>query len=111
MGLSISSNDKTIYYLISMLKAYGIKNIVASPGMQNSKFNAVVQEDDFFSCYSVVDERSAAYFATGISYETTQSVVITCTGATASRNYLSALTEAYYRKIPIIAITFYNSAH
>lgn len=111
MGSSISGNDKTIYYLISMLKAYGIKNIVASPGMQNSKFNAVVQEDDFFSCYSVVDERSAAYFATGISYETTQSVVITCTGATASRNYLSALTEAYYRKIPIIAITFYNSAH
>ena len=30
---------------------------------------------------------------------------MTCTGATASRNYLSGLTEAFYRKLPILAIT------
>ena len=94
-----------------MLKKYGVKHIVASPGMQNAKFNSIVQEDESFTCYSVVDERSAGYFATGIYNETKMPVVITCTGATASRNYLSALTESYYRKIPIIAITFYNYTH
>lgn len=97
----------TLHYLIALLEAYGIKDVVASPGTQNARFNSIVQENVNFRCFSVVDERSAGYVATGIAHETEKPVVITCTGATASRNYLSAMTEAYYRKIPIIAITFY----
>ena len=106
-----NNSYNTVHYMVAMLKAFNIKHIVTSPGRQNSLFNALVQNDDFFKCYSVVDERSAAYVATGIAYETNEPVVITCTGATASRNYLSALTEAYYRKLPIIALTFvdYNA--
>lgn len=100
------SNDKVIQYLLASLKAYGIKDIVASPGMQNSAFNASIQSDDDFNCISVVDERSAAYVAVGMADESERPVVITCTGATASRNYMPALTEAYYRKVPIIALTF-----
>lgn len=64
-----------------------------------------MQSDPFFKIYSSVDERSAAYMACGLAAETKEPVVLTCTGATASRNYLSALTEAYYRKLPILAIT------
>lgn len=43
--------------------------------------------------------------ACGLSSESGEPVVITCTGATASRNYLPALTEAFYRKLPVIAVT------
>lgn len=100
------SNDKVIQYLLASLKAYGIRDIVASPGMQNSAFNASIQSDSDFNCISVVDERSAAYVAVGMADESGRPVVITCTGATASRNYMPALTEAYYRKVPIIALTF-----
>lgn len=53
-----------------------------------------------------MDERSAAYMACGIAEESGEPVVITCTGATASRNYFSGLTEAYYRHLPILAITY-----
>jgi 2-succinyl-5-enolpyruvyl-6-hydroxy-3-cyclohexene-1-carboxylate synthase len=98
----------TVNYLISMLKAYGVKNIISSPGCQNAMFNLLVQEDPYFNCISVTDERSAAYMATGIAAEINEPVVITCTGSTASRNWIPALTEAYYRNIPIIAIPFYN---
>lgn len=99
----------TLHYLIAILKKYEIFNIVASPGTQNARFNSLVQEDNDFKCISVVDERSAAYVATGIWHEKNNPVVITCTGATASRNYLSAMTECYYRRIPVIAITFYDT--
>lgn len=98
----------TLHYVISELKAYGIKNIISSPGTQNATFNYIVQEDPFFKCYSAVDERSAAYMAVGIAFEAQEPVVITCTGATAARNYLSAMTEAYYSEVPIIALTFYD---
>lgn len=100
----------TVNYLIQMLKAYNIKNIISSPGCQNAMFNLLVQDDEFFNCISVTDERSAAYMATGIAEELNEPVVITCTGATASRNWIPALTEAYYRNVPVIAIPFYNRA-
>ena len=99
------SDDKTTLITIAMLKKHGIRNIVASPGTRNADFVCSCQHDKFFKIYSVVDERSAAYFATGLAFELNEPVVITCTGATASRNYLSALTEAYYRHLPIIMLT------
>ena len=97
-----------IHFLIAILKLYGINQIIASPGTQNANFNYILQKDSFFNSFSVVDERSAAYVATGLVFESNNPVVITCTGATASRNYPSALTEAFYRNLPVIAVTFYN---
>ncbi len=87
------------------MKAHGIKKVVISPGMKNMNVVASLQYDDYFELYSCVDERSAAYMACGLSQESGEPVALSCTGATASRNYFSALTEAYYRKIPILAIT------
>ena len=98
-------NEENILILIALLKAYGINKVVASPGTTNLSFVASIQSDPFFQVYSCIDERSAAYMACGLSEECNCPVVITCTGATASRNYFSALTEAYYRKIPIVAVT------
>ncbi len=106
----IFNYNSTLFHTVKLLKDYGISDIVVSPGMQNANFNSIVQKDPFFSCYSVVDERSAAYVACGIASQKQKPVVITCTEATASRNYLSAMTEAFYRNIPIIALTFYNDA-
>lgn len=99
------SNEKNVQILMALLKAHNIKDIVASPGATNVSFVASCQQDSFFNMYSCVDERSAAYIACGIAEETGNPVVLTCTGATASRNYLSGLTEAYYRKLPILAVT------
>jgi len=99
------TDEKNVQILVALLKAHGIKNVVASPGSANSPLVASLQYDDDFDVYSSVDERSAGYIACGLAEETGEAVVITCTGATASRNYLSGLTEAYYRKLPILAIT------
>ncbi len=91
--------------LISLLKKHNIKKVIASPGTTHISFLASIQNDEFFEIYSCVDERSACYMACGLATESGEPVVLTCTGATASRNYISGLTEAYYRKLPIIAIT------
>ena len=99
------SNERNIQIVISLLKANNIKKIVASPGATNFSFVGSLQNDPFFEIYSSVDERSAAYIACGIAAESGEPVVLTCTGSTASRNYLPGLTEAYYRKLPVLAIT------
>lgn len=99
------SDERSAQILVSLLKAHGVRNIVASPGSTNICFVFDVQNDDFFNVYSSVDERSAAYIACGLAAESGEPVVIVCTGATASRNYYPGLTEAYYRKLPVLAVT------
>lgn len=99
------TDEQNIQILISLLKKHNIKNIIASPGTTNISLVASAQNDDFFNIYSCVDERSAAYIACGMAAQTGEPVVITCTGATASRNYIPGLTEAFYRKLPVIAVT------
>lgn len=94
--------------VIALLKAHNIRKIVVSPGATNIPIVASVQNDSFFEVYSSVDERSAVYMACGLSEESGECVALSCTGATASRNYMSGLTEAYYRKLPIVAITSFN---
>lgn len=97
---------KNIQIVIATLKAHNISQLVLSPGGTNAPFIRNVQDDDFFKCYSVVDERSALYFAIGIYLETGKPVAVCCTSAQATRNYLPGLTEAYYKHVPILAITF-----
>ena len=99
------SAERNVQILVALLKAHGIRYVIASPGTTNINFVASVQCDPFFKVFSSVDERSAAYLACGIASESGEPVVLSCTGATASRNYVSGLTEAYYRKLPVLAVT------
>jgi 2-succinyl-5-enolpyruvyl-6-hydroxy-3-cyclohexene-1-carboxylate synthase len=99
------TDEKNAQVIIALLKKHGIRKVIASPGTTNMPIVASMQQDSYFEMYSSVDERSAAYMACGLAAESGESVVISCTGATASRNYLPGLTEAYYRKLPILAIT------
>lgn len=97
---------KNVQIVIALLKAHDIKLLVLSPGGTNTAFVRGVQDDPFFECYSVVDERSALYFAIGIYLSTGKIVAVCCTSAQATRNYIPGLTEAYYKHVPILAITF-----
>lgn len=99
------TDEKNAQIVIALLKAHGVKDIVISPGATNDCFVLSVQDDPDFNLYSAVDERHAGYLACGIAQEMGRPVVINCTGATSSRNYMPALTEAYYRKLPVIALT------
>ena len=99
------SSERNVQILIALLKEHGIKRVIASPGSTNVTFVGSLQQDPYFEMYSCVDERSAAYMACGMAAESGEPVVLSCTGATASRNYFPALTEAFYRKLPVLAVT------
>ena len=103
------TSERHVQLLIALLKAKGIHKVIASPGTTNITFVASLQQDPFFEIYSAADERSAAYMACGLAAESGEPVVLSCTGATASRNYLPGLTEAYYKKLPVLAVTSVQS--
>ena len=99
------TDERNAQIVIALLKAHGIRKVVVSPGTTNICLVASMQTDPYFDLYSAADERSAAYIACGMSSESGEPIVLSCTGATASRNYYPGLTEAFYRKLPILVIT------
>jgi 2-succinyl-5-enolpyruvyl-6-hydroxy-3-cyclohexene-1-carboxylate synthase len=101
----MESNTMNITTVVKLLKENRIRHIVINPGGTNMAFVKVVQDDPFFKCYSIVDERSAIYFAIGLHLQTGEIIVTSCTSAQATRNYIPGLTEAYYKRVPILAIT------
>lgn len=99
------SNLKNVQYLVAMLKKRGIKDIVVSPGNSHNAIVRSIENDEFFKTYSIVDERSAAFFAIGLIQQLNRPVAISCTSGTASTNYLTGVTEASRRHLPLIVIT------
>ena len=96
---------KTFQVLIPLLKAHNIRHIVISPGSRMREFVIAVEEDDFFTTYDVTDERSASYFAMGISQQLEVPVAIVCTSSTATTNYVPGVTEAFYQNVPVLVLT------
>ncbi len=101
----MTSNTLAIDILVSALKHYRVRHLVLSPGMRNIPFVTAVESDPFFVCHSVVDERSAAFFALGLAQELGEPVGLSCTSGTAASNYLSGMTEAFFAHVPVLAIT------
>ena len=99
------TSERNVQIVLALLKANGIKKVIVSPGATNESIVASMQYDPYFEMYSCVDERSAAYMACGMAVESGEILVLSCTGATSSRNYMPGLTEAYYRHLPILVIT------
>lgn len=99
------TSERNFQILIALMKAHGVRRVICDPGTTNISLVASLQSDPFFELYSSVDERSAAYMACGMAAESGEPVAITCTGATASRDYMPGLTEAFYRKLPVLAVT------
>ena len=91
--------------LISYLKQNHIQHIVISSGTRAIPFIRAIENDDYFICHSVVDERNAAFYGLGIAQQLNEPVAITCTSGTAASNYLSGMTEAFYAHTPLVAIT------
>lgn len=101
----MKTDIKAVQIIISLLKQNEIRHFVISPGTRHVPLVHCVETDPFFICYSVVDERSAGFFALGLSESLEKPVCVTCTSSTATCNYMPAMQEAYERGIQLIALT------
>ena len=92
--------------LIEIFKAKGIQHIVISPGSRNAPLTiGFTNQQDFFKCYSIADERCAAFFALGMAQQLNQPVALVCTSGSALLNYYPAVAEAFYSQIPLIVVS------
>ncbi|MBF4505085.1 2-succinyl-5-enolpyruvyl-6-hydroxy-3-cyclohexene-1-carboxylic-acid synthase [Flavobacterium sp. JLP] len=91
--------------IIEICSAKGITNIIISPGSRNAPLTIGFAQNSNFKCYSIADERCAAFFALGIAQQTKKPTAIVCTSGSALLNYYPAVAEAFYSQIPLIVIS------
>jgi 2-succinyl-5-enolpyruvyl-6-hydroxy-3-cyclohexene-1-carboxylate synthase len=99
------SSKKVVSYILGALKSAGITDVVLTPGSRNAPFSISIANTPIFETYSIVDERSAAFFALGLSQQSKKPTVLICTSGTALLNYAPAIAEAYYQRIPLLVIS------
>lgn len=99
------SSKRSIQILAHLLKEYGIKNIVISPGSRNAPMSIHFSETEEFNCYSIVDERSAGFVGLGMAKSEKMPVALSCTSGSASVNYYPAIAEAFYQNVPLLILT------
>ncbi len=91
--------------LVALCEAKGIHDIVISPGSRNAPLTIGFTENPTFSCYSIVDERCAAFFALGMAQQSQRPVALLCTSGSAVLNYYPAIAEAFYSDIPLVVLS------
>lgn len=91
--------------IIEICLAKGVTQIVISPGSRNAPLTIGFVNHPDFECFSIADERCAAFFALGIAQQTGKPVAVVCTSGSALLNYYPAFAEAFYSQIPLIVIS------
>ncbi|MDM1389212.1 2-succinyl-5-enolpyruvyl-6-hydroxy-3-cyclohexene-1-carboxylic-acid synthase [Myroides marinus] len=91
--------------IIEICKAKNIQHIIISPGSRNAPLTIGFASDPFFTCYSLADERCAAFFGMGIAQQNEFPVALVCTSGSALLNYYPAVAEAFYSQIPMVIIS------
>ena len=91
--------------IIEICQQKGVQHIVISPGSRNAPLTIGFTNNPYFKCYSIADERCAAFFALGIAQQLQEPVVVVCTSGSALLNYYPAIAEAFYSQIPLVVIS------
>lgn len=99
------SDKENILQLVALLKAHEVRNIVLCPGSRNTPLTHTLANHPFFTCHAVTDERSAGFFALGLSLNGGKPAAVCCTSGTALLNIHPAVAEAYYQQIPLVVIS------
>ncbi len=99
------SDKSIVQILVQQCVKLGLKEVIISPGSRNApliiSFDAVPE----IKCYTIVDERSAGFFALGMAQQLKRPVAVLCTSGTAALNYAPALAEAFYQEVPLVVLT------
>src|SRR5699024_4026164 len=94
-----------VAHFIDELVHNGVEHVVISPGSRSTPLAMLACEHPALQEWILVDERSASFFALGMAKKLRAPVGLICTSGTAAANYLPAVTEAYYGRVPLLVLT------
>jgi len=83
----------------------GLRAVCIAPGSRSTPLTVAFAVDERVRVYSLIDERSAGFFALGMALAGGAPVALVCTSGTAAANFHPAIIEAYHARVPLLVLT------
>ncbi|MFT7031943.1 MAG: 2-succinyl-5-enolpyruvyl-6-hydroxy-3-cyclohexene-1-carboxylate synthase [Cyclobacteriaceae bacterium] len=94
-----------VFDIAEICSKKGVKKVIICPGSRNAPLTLAFARHPHINCYSVPDERSAAFIGLGMAIKSKSPVVVLCTSGSAAYNFAPAVAEAFFSQIPLIILT------
>lgn len=101
----LTTTKSGIARFIENCVSQGMKKVVTSPGSRNAPLIIAIDNHPEIDTVVITDERSAGFFALGMSQQLKEPVGVVCTSGSAMLNYYPAVAEAYYQCVPLVVIS------
>jgi 2-succinyl-5-enolpyruvyl-6-hydroxy-3-cyclohexene-1-carboxylate synthase len=82
-----------------------VRDVCLCPGSRSTPLAVATARQPELRCWTHIDERSAAFFALGLAKTKRAPVALVCTSGTAAANFLPAVVEAHYARVPLLMLT------
>lgn len=99
------SPKHNILQLVALLHEHGIQDVVLCPGSRNAPIVHTISQSALFRCHAITDERSAGFFAIGLSLASGLPTAVVVTSGSALVNLHPAVAEAFYQQVPLVVIS------
>jgi 2-succinyl-5-enolpyruvyl-6-hydroxy-3-cyclohexene-1-carboxylate synthase len=103
--IPVNSTYAPLQAFVDELARCGMTHAVTSPGSRNAPLALTLAGDPRLRAVSVLDERSAGFFALGMAKSTGRPVAVTCTSGSAAANLMPAVVEAHEARVPLLVLT------
>ncbi|MEE2988273.1 MAG: 2-succinyl-5-enolpyruvyl-6-hydroxy-3-cyclohexene-1-carboxylic-acid synthase [Verrucomicrobiota bacterium] len=90
---------------MEVLARLGIQTVITSPGSRSTPLTLAAARNPRIEALSILDERSAAFYALGLAKSTNRLVALVCTSGSAAANYWPAVVEASMSGTPLLLLT------
>lgn len=107
--LSFEADPDVVYRVVGRffdaLEASGVEHVCISPGSRSTPLCVSADRTPGLRTWVGLDERATGFFALGLAKSTGKPVALVCTSGTAAANYLPAVVEAHYSRVPLLLLT------
>ena len=90
---------------VDVLARLGVQTIVTSPGSRSTPLTVAAVRNPKVEALTILDERSASFFALGLAKSSRRPVGLVCTSGSALANYMPAVVESSMSGVPLILMT------
>lgn len=91
--------------IMEVLARLGVETVITSPGSRSTPLTVAAARNPRIEALTILDERSAAFYALGLAKRTHRPVALVCTSGSAAANYWPAVVEASMSGTPLLLLT------